>query len=117
MDVSIKENGEHFRQPLTESFQSTWGISYELTSIGLAIDYTGNLYGPMRLPLLGKLDPRPEYSPWWSIQNIQMTYESGNFEFFGGVKNILNWTPWKNADYPIIARANDPFDKEVVFDN
>ena len=46
-----------------------------------------------------------------------MTYESGNFEFFGGVKNILNWTPWKNADYPIIARANDPFDKEVVFDN
>jgi outer membrane receptor for ferrienterochelin and colicins len=60
MDVSVNENGERFRQLLTESFQSIWGISYELTSIGLTIDYTGNLYGPMRLPLLGKLDPRPE---------------------------------------------------------
>jgi hypothetical protein len=26
----------------------------------LAIDYTGNLTGPMRLPLLGELDPRRE---------------------------------------------------------
>ena len=112
MDVSVKENGESFRQPLTESFQSTWGISYELTSIGLAIDYTGNLYGPMRLPLLGKLDPRPEYSPWWSIQNIQLTKTFSNqWEIYGGVKNLLDFTPDSNS----IARPYDPFDQNVVF--
>jgi outer membrane receptor for ferrienterochelin and colicins len=114
MDVSVKENSERFRQPLTESFQSTWGISYELTSIGLAIDYTGNLYGPMRLPLLGKLDPRPEYSPWWSIQNIQLTKTFSNqWEIYGGVKNLLDFTPDSNS----IARPYDPFDKNVVFGN
>ena len=114
MDVSVKENGERFRQPLTESFQSTWGISYELTSIGLAIDYTGNLYGPMRLPLLGKLDPRPEYSPWWSIQNIQLTKTFSNqWEIYGGVKNLLDFTPDSNS----IARPYDPFDQNVVFGN
>ena len=114
MDVSVKENGESFRQPLTESFQSTWGISYELTSIGLAIDYTGNLYGPMRLPLLGKLDPRPEYSPWWSIQNIKLTKTFSNqWEIYGGIKNLLDFTPDPNS----VARPNDPFDKNVVFGN
>lgn len=117
MDVSSVEDGVRSRQILTEQFSATWSLSYRLPASFLTIDYTGNLYSPMLLPTLGELDPRPGESPWWSIQNIQMTYESGNFEFFGGVKNILNWTPWKNADYPIIARANDPFDKEVVFDN
>jgi outer membrane receptor for ferrienterochelin and colicins len=52
----------------------TWAISYRLNKMFLDIDYTGNLYGPMRLPLLGALDPRSEYSPTWSIQNIQFTF-------------------------------------------
>ena len=38
-----------------------------------SIDYTGNIYGPMRLPLLSDKDPRPAFSPVWSIQNIQFT--------------------------------------------
>ena len=114
MDVSVKENGVRFRQVLTESFQSTWGISYELTSIGLGIDYTGNLFGPMRLPLLGKLDPRPEYSHWWSIQNIQLTKTFSNqWEIYGGIKNLLDFTPNSNS----IARPYDPFDQNVVFGN
>ncbi len=79
------------------------------------MDYTGNIYGPMRLPLLGELDPRDEFSPTWSIQNIQFTYKGWNgFEVYGGVKNLLNWTPNKNAAF-IIARANDPFDKNVTY--
>ena len=101
---------------LTEKFSATWGISYELMDGYLTFDYTGNLYGPMRLPLLGDLDPRPEYSPFWSIQNIQITFKKvRNFEFYGGVKNLLNWTPSKNNPN-LIARADDPFDKEVTFD-
>lgn len=99
-------------QLLTEKFTGVWSISYSFSQIGLSIDYTGNLYGPMKLPILGPLDPRPEYSPWWSLQNIQLTkkFNSG-LEIYGGVKNLLNFTPTKEA----IARAFDPFDKQVTF--
>ncbi|MEL4306858.1 TonB-dependent receptor [Joostella sp. CR20] len=116
MDVSQTENGQTTRQILTEQFSGTWGVSYKILLWNLNIDYTGNVYGPMRLPLLSDLDPRPEYSPFWSIQNIQLTYSKlKNFEIYGGVKNLLNWTPNKGAPF-IIARADDPFDKNVVFD-
>ena len=114
MDVSVKENGERFRQLLTESFQGTWSIAYEFSSIDLAIDYTGSLYGPMRLPLLGSLDPRSEYSPWWSIQNIQLTKALSNqWDVYGGIKNLLDFTPNPYS----IARPFDPFDQNVVFGN
>lgn len=117
MDVSTEENGVKERQILTERFTGTWSVSYRFWQNKLVVDYTGNVYGPMRLPLLGDLDPRPEESPWWSIQNIQLTYYGvKNFEFYGGVKNLLNWTPWKNQDEPIIARSFDPFDRGVQFD-
>ncbi|EIJ38089.1 outer membrane receptor for ferrienterochelin and colicins [Galbibacter orientalis DSM 19592] len=116
MNVSQTENGITTRQILTEQFSGTWGISYKIVPWNLNIDYTGNIYGPMRLPLLGELDPRKEYSPVWSIQNIQFTYDGfKNFEIYGGIKNLLNWTPNKGNPF-IIARANDPFDKNVIFD-
>ena len=71
----------------------------------------------MRLPILGELDPREEYSPTWSTQNIQLTYDGiTNLELYGGVKNLLNYTPNRNNPF-IIARADDPFDENVVFDN
>jgi outer membrane receptor for ferrienterochelin and colicins len=112
MDVSVEENGERFRQLLTESVQGVWNVGYTISSIGVIIDYTGNLYGPMRLPLLGELDDRAPYSPWWSIQNIQLTKKLGTqWELYGGVKNLLNFTPASNS----IARSFDPFDKNVVF--
>jgi outer membrane receptor for ferrienterochelin and colicins len=116
-DVSQTENGISNRQILTESYTGTWNFGYDFRAIHLSVDYTGNLYGPMRLPTLGANDPRRDYSPVWSIQNIQFTYKGlHNFEFYGGIKNLLNWTPNKGNPF-IIARANDPFDKNVVFDN
>lgn len=116
-DVSNTENGMTHQQILTESITATWGLTYSFRPLNLTIDYTGNLYGPMRLPLLGELDPRREYSPTWSIQNIQFTYKGlSNFEIYGGIKNLLDWTPNRGNPF-IIARANDPFDREVTFDN
>ncbi len=116
MDVTSTENGVSSRQILTERFTATWSISYAIEPLNLSLDYTGNLYGPMRLPLLGDLDPRKEFSPTWSIQNIQFTFNGlREFEFYGGIKNLLNWTPIKSAPF-IIARANDPFDKNVTYD-
>jgi outer membrane receptor for ferrienterochelin and colicins len=67
----------------------------------------------MRLPILSEDDPRAATSPVWSLQNIQMTKKFDNgLEIYGGVKNLLNFTPPANS----IARANDPFDKNVKFD-
>ncbi|NNG10599.1 MAG: TonB-dependent receptor [Arenibacter sp.] len=116
MDVYSKENGEKIEQLFTENFTGVWNLGYTFGKFGLKIDYTGNLYGPMRLPLLSDTDPRKEYSPYWSIQNIQLTKSFNNgLELYGGVKNILNWTPNKGNPF-IIARADDPFDKNVQFD-
>ena len=116
MNVTKTENGLTTQQILTEKFSGTWAISYKLPSLFIDIDYTGNIYGPMRLPLLGNLDPRAAYSPTWSIQNIQFTFTKlKNFEIYTGIKNILNWTPNKGNPF-IIARANDPFDKNVEYD-
>jgi len=115
MDVAKTENGVKTRQMLTEKFTGTWAVSYRIKKWFLDIDYTGNVYGPMRLPTLGALDPRKEYSPTWSIQNIQFTFNKAkNIEFYGGIKNLLNWTPNKGNPF-IIARANDPFDENVQY--
>lgn len=111
-DVHFVENDIKTRPLLSENWSATWSISKEFKDFTL--DYTGNLYGPMRLPLLGELDPRPEYSPWFSLQNINLTWRSPikNLELGLGVKNLLDFTPARNS----IARANDPFDRGVNFD-
>lgn len=101
------------RPVLTERFNGVWAVTYTFKKANLSIDYTGNVYGPMILPTLGPLDPRPSQSPWWSLQNIQLTKKFGEqWELYGGVKNLLNYLPPANA----IARPFDPFDKQVKFD-
>ena len=115
MDVFLVDNGVKERQEFTERYTGVWNIGYNIDKYNITIDYTGNLYGPMRLPLLSDFDPRSEFSPWWSIQNIQLTKRFKNrIEVFGGVKNLLNWTPAKGEPF-IIARSHDPFDEDVIF--
>ncbi len=115
MNNTLTNNGVTTNQILTENFTGTWAVSYKINRLNLAIDYTGNVYSPMRLPLLGDLDPRRQYSPWWSLQNIQLVFSGiKNIEIYGGVKNLLNWTPNKGNPF-LIARTNDPFDKNVQF--
>lgn len=115
MDVALHNNQQKEQQILTERFSGTWSLSYRIPSIHLDIDYTGNVYSPMRLPLLGPLDPRQPYSPWYSLQNVQFTFHYWHgFELYGGVKNLLNFLPTRYSPF-LIARANDPFDKSVQF--
>lgn len=96
-------------QLLTEKISGTFSFSYKFLKSNVKIDYSGNLYGPMKLPLVEN-DFRPEYSAWYSIQNIQVTktFNKG-WEIYGGIKNLLNFTPPKYS----ILRPNDPFDKNV----
>lgn len=97
------------KQLLTESVSGTYSATYTFSKPKIKIDYSGNLYGPMKLPIVEN-DVRAAYSNWYSIQNIQVTKTfKKNWEVYGGIKNLLNFTPPKNS----ILRANDPFDKNV----
>jgi outer membrane receptor for ferrienterochelin and colicins len=114
-DPITKQDSRKFIPLFTEKFSATGALSYEIPNWFLSIDYTANFTGSMRLPLLSPTDPRREYSLPFSIQNIQFTYKKiDSIEIYLGVKNLLNWTPAKNNPY-LIARADDPFDKNVVF--
>ena len=114
MDVYEMNNDEFGnlqkeKQLLTENISGTFSVGYEFKKPKIKIDYSGNLYGPMKLPLVEN-DFRAEYSDWYSIQNIQITKTfKKNWEIYGGVKNLLDFTPPANS----ILRANDPFDKNV----
>ncbi len=108
MDVYQVENTIREQLIAAPKFTGNYALSYLIQSAGLSIDYTGNIFGPMRLVTVEN-DFRPEYSPWFSLQNIQLTKKlRSGFEMFGGVKNILNFIP----DNPIL-RAFDPFDKTL----
>jgi len=117
LDNKNVENGISERPYLTENFTGTWSISYKIQPWNLSMDYTGNVYSPMKLPLLSETDPRSPNSPWYSIQNIQFTYSGWkDFEIYGGIKNLLNFTPKQNNPF-LISRTNDPFDKNVQYDS
>ncbi len=110
MDVSNTDDGVRTWQILSERVSGTFGVSYTLEELGVKMDYTGAIYGPMRLPIFPN-DTRPEFSPLFSIQNIQFTktFAETPLEIYCGIKNLLNYTPPANS----IMRAFDPFDKRA----
>jgi len=112
-EVFSMEDGTKTQQILTEKFNANLNVSYKIRPWNLLIDYTGNLYGPMRLPTFDDpADTREKYSPYWGNHNIQFTYDGfDRLEIYGGVKNLLNWTPAKDNDF-VISRGNDPFEKD-----
>jgi outer membrane receptor for ferrienterochelin and colicins len=83
-------------------------FSYTLNKFDLTIDYTGQVYGPIRLPVLPN-DFRPEYSAVYSLHNIQFTKSFHNgWVVYTGVKNIFNFFPIS----PLL-RPFDPFDRRI----
>lgn len=109
LDVYQKFDGDHKKsqQLHAPKWSGTYNLSYKFAN-DLAVDFTGQFYGPMRLPVLPD-DYRPEYSPFYSLANIQVSksFRSG-FEVYCGVKNLFNFTP-KDP----LMRPFDPFDKHV----
>lgn len=115
LDVKKNKNGVKTVPYFTEKFSANYTLSYEIMKPKILIDYSANLVGSMRLPLLNEYDPRPGKSPWTNIQNLQLTRAWGeDFKIYGGVKNIFNFVPYRNLPF-LISRANDPFDKKVIF--
>lgn len=108
LDVYQKfDSGQKSQQLHAPKWSGTYNLSYKFRN-DLTVDFTGQFYGPMRLPVLPD-DYRPEYSPFYSLANIQVSksFKSG-FEVYCGVKNLFNFTP-KDP----LMRPFDPFDKSV----
>jgi len=114
IDTFAEENGTKTTPYLTERFQGVWKLEKKWSTNNLTLDLTGTTVGALKLPTLGELDPRADISTSFSIINLQLTKSWNNtIESYGGIKNILNFTPPKNS----IARAFDPFDRRVNFDD
>lgn len=109
MDVyQVEKNSEGEDIKLSQLFapvvSGTYAISYKFQSIKLNVDLTGRVNGPMYLPIL---EGRPKKSPWYNIMNVQLTKTvSKNFEFYTGIKNILNFIP----KYPVYGPGVQSFD-------
>ena len=60
------------QQLFAEKYTGTWSVSYQIQKLNVRIDYTGSLYGPMKLPLVEN-DFRDEFSKPFSLQNIKVS--------------------------------------------
>jgi outer membrane receptor for ferrienterochelin and colicins len=116
MDVYQVEqkNGSETKTPqlFAPVVSGTYAISYSFDRIGLTLDLTGRLTGPMYLPVVPD-DYRPARSPSFTLMNFQAgkTFNNG-LELYGGLKNLLNFIPKD----PLL-RPFDPFDKNVTVNN
>lgn len=110
--VAEGEPRQRVAQVLAPAVSGTFAASYSFARLGLSVDYTGQVTGPMTLPVVPN-DFRPARSPWYSLQNVQVTKRfSSHLELYGGVKNVLDFLP----RYALL-RPFDPFDKRVAQDN
>lgn len=91
----------------TPNFQGNFAVSYTIPVWNIVLDYTSQLYSPMKLPVLPN-DYRPENSPWFSLHNIQVSKAWKSFTSYLGVKNLFDFVP----SNPIL-RPFDPFDKQA----
>jgi outer membrane receptor for ferrienterochelin and colicins len=99
-DGSIKKQIPEHQPPFIANFY----LSYSFPVPQLSIDWTGNFVAPMLLATVAN-DYRPQKSPPYSIQNIQLTkkFRSG-IEIYFGIKNIFNFIQKE----PIL-RSFDPY--------
>jgi outer membrane receptor for ferrienterochelin and colicins len=106
----FQQNGAGGRvvQIRAPKWSGTFSANYTHPGSRIALDLTGNWFGPQRLPVVPN-DFRPEFSPWYALINMQLSRTfKGGLEVYGGVKNLLNFIP----QHPIL-RPFDPFDRQV----
>lgn len=118
MDVFIEENGTRAPLEFAPDFQAVANATYRLPH-GVALDYTMNLTGPMKLPKYEAPFERPATSPVFSLHNLQVTKD---FDVPGGpllqaylaIENLFDYT----QAAPLVDPANpfgDHFDTAYVY--
>ena len=116
LDVySINENGIEEKELFAPSFSGVFSLSYQLDKYDVSIDWTGKVYGPMRLPTYNKPFNRADKSPWFTLQHLQLNKKlNGQLSIYSSVKNIFNYT----QESPLIAYDNpfgDNFDTSYAY--
>lgn len=97
-------------QLFVPQFSGTFALGFEWKKARLSFNYIGKIMGPQHLPTYESPFNRPEISPWYSLQNFQITRKfKTTLEIFAGIKNVLNYT----QPSPLINPQN-PYD--VTFD-
>ena len=109
MDVYRKENDVKTTQIQSPHLTGNYAFSYVFNKAQLTLDLTGNIYSPMRLPVVKAYgDIRSEFSPWFGIHNIQATKRFANgLQLYGGIKNLTSFLP-KNP----IFKPETPFSEQ-----
>ncbi|MEZ4700935.1 MAG: TonB-dependent receptor [Rhodothermales bacterium] len=118
MDVFVRESGGRMPLEFAPSFQGAFNATYRLLG-GLAIDYTANLTGPMKLPEYAPPFSRPAWSPTYSVHNLQVTKDldlpGGSLvQAYVAVENLFGYT----QPAPLIDPQNpfgDRFDTAYVY--
>ena len=106
-NVAPNEDGEAVRsnQEFAPRWSGIFNIGYDVRRWKLKFDYIGRVVGPQDLPVYAPPYEREEVSPWYTLQNLQVTKRLWkNTEVYSGVKNLWNWT----QDSPLVA-PEDPF--------
>jgi outer membrane receptor for ferrienterochelin and colicins len=117
-EMTQDDNGELVKedQLFAPDFSGTFGLTYDWKKAGLSLNWIGRVMGPMDLPTFPDEFARPEKSPWFTIQHLQLAkvFKKIDLEVYTGVKNIFNYT----QPSPLIDPANpfgDSFDTSYSF--
>lgn len=113
-ELEENDEGEMEKEmaPHVAPFSGNFYLSYTFPAPQLSIDWTGNIISPMPLSTLPD-DYRPSHSPWFTIQNLQLTKNfNKGVELYVGVKNLFNFIQKE----PIM-RPFDPFNRNTGVDN
>lgn len=113
-DVDGNETRED--QVFAPKFSGTFGLTYTLKKTGMELSWIGKVMGPQKLPTFADEFARPEISPWFTVQHLQLnkTFEKIGLDLYLGAKNIFNYT----QDSPLIDPANpygDNFDTSYAY--
>lgn len=118
MDVFTDESGEQAPLEFAPDFQGVANATYRLPA-GLALDYTMNLTGPMKLPEYDAPFHRASTSPTFALHNLQLTKEvdlpnATRAQVYVSAENLTNYT----QDSPLIDPGNpfgETFDTNYVY--
>ncbi len=98
-DIYRIENNVKIRQKKTPIFTTNYAVSYTHPKSQIMLDFTGNVYGSMDLPLITD-DIRAAQSPIFNLSNLQISRRFNNgLQIYAGLKNMFNFFPEQKIIY------------------
>jgi outer membrane receptor for ferrienterochelin and colicins len=93
MSQNNEGDQEKVDQLFAPFFSGVFNLSYEFKKLKMKLNYTGKTVGPQNLPIYDAPFERAEVSPWFTVQNVQLSksFKKG-WEVYTGIKNIFNYT-------------------------